>query len=210
MLNMTTKPAGRPRSYDRELALREAASMFWRHGFSGTSTRMLTAALGISSSSLYAAFGTKAKLFEEAVRTYAMRYSDIYGRAVAEPTIDRVLERILIDSVLEFTRTEEGHPGCMTSSAVMADTSETMDVRAFVAELQRSDEEQLRARIERAVRDGDLSAGASPTVISGLVQTVWHGLSIRADLGAGREELLAVARLTLSLLNDEVVTGQSR
>lgn len=160
---------------------------------------MLTASLGISSSSLYAAFGTKGELFDEAVRTYALRYSAIYDRALAEPTVDRVIERVLVDSVEEFSRSEEGHPGCLTSSAVMADTSATLDVRTYVADLQRCDEARLRARIERGAREGDVAATADPGVLAEYVQTVWQGLSARSELGAGREELLGVARLALAL-----------
>lgn len=171
---------------------------------------MLTASLGISSSSLYAAFGTKAELFDEAVRTYALRYSAIYDRAVAEPTVDRVIERVLVDSVEEFSRSEEGHPGCLTSSAVMADTSATLDVRTYVAELQRSDEARLRDRIERAVLAGDVSASTEPAVLAELVQTVWQGLSARSELGAGREELLSVARLTLTLISQSSRTPVPR
>ncbi|XVU21012.1 TetR/AcrR family transcriptional regulator [Actinoplanes sp. CA-054009] len=198
---MTTRSAGRPRAFDRDLALREAARLFWRHGFSGTSTRMLTTALGISSSSLYAAFGTKADLFDEAVRTYALRYSAIYENAVAEPTIVRVIERVLMDSIDEFSRTDEGHPGCLTSSAIMADASTTLDVRSYVADLQRSDEARLRARIERAVRDGDLGATADPAVLAEFVQTVWQGLSARSELGATREQLAGVAAIALTLID---------
>src|SRR3954470_21037735 len=101
---MPNRSVGRPRAFDRDVALREAARLFWRHGYSGTSTRTLTTALGISSSSLYATFGTKAELFDEAVRTYALRYSAIYERAVAEPAIGRVIERVLMDSIDEFSR----------------------------------------------------------------------------------------------------------
>ena len=206
---MTTTPAdapagrtaGRPRSFDRDDALRGAARLFWRHGFSGTSTRMLTEALGISSSSLYAAFGSKARLFDEAVRTYALRYSAIYEAAVAEPSVARVLERVLLGSVEEFGRVEEGHPGCLTSSAVMADASGTLDVRAHVAELQRCDEARLRARVERAVLEGELPPATDPAVLTDLVQTLWQGLAARAELGASRAELLGVARLALALLD---------
>lgn len=198
---MTIRPVGRPRAFDRDLALREAARLFWRHGYSGTSTRTLTTALGISSSSLYATFGTKAELFDEAVRTYALRYSAIYERAVAEPSIDRVIERALMDSIDEFSRSEEGHPGCLTSSAAMADASATLDVRSYVADLQRSDEARLRVRIEHAVLDGDLAATTNPAALAELVQTVWQGLSARSELGATREQLVGVANLALTLIN---------
>ena len=84
-------------------------------------------------------------------------------------------------------------------SAAIAST--TLDVRAHVAELQRSDEARLRARIERAVLEGDLPATTDPAALADLVQTLWQGLAARAELGAPREELLGVARLALALLD---------
>jgi AcrR family transcriptional regulator len=199
---MGPQAAGRPRQFDRDAALRRAAHLFWLHGFSGTSTRMLTAALEISSSSLYAAFGTKAALFDEVVRTYALRYSAIYDQALREPTVTGMIRRLLLESVAEFTRTEEGHPGCLTSSAVMSDTSTTLDVRAFVAGLQRSDEARLRHRLEQATLDGTLARDVDTSVLAELVQTVWQGLSARAELGASREELTSVIELSLTLISD--------
>jgi AcrR family transcriptional regulator len=198
---MASRPAGRPREFDRDAALRQAAHLFWQHGFSGTSTRQLTSALGISSSSLYAAFGTKAELFAEAVRVYALRYSAIYDRALQEASAAAVVERLLRESVAEFTRTDEGHPGCLTSSAVMSDASSTLDVRTYVADLQRSDEARLRARLEQESADGPLPGGATAAELAEFTQTVWQGLSTRAELGASRDELDGAVDFALRLIS---------
>ncbi|WP_329172716.1 TetR/AcrR family transcriptional regulator [Streptomyces sp. NBC_01477] len=197
---MTEHPRGRPRAFDRDRAILEAARLFWRRGYSGTSTRALTAALGLSSSSLYAAFGSKAGLFEEAVRTYAERYREIYQQGVAEPDIRTVLERILIGSVHEFTQPDDTHPGCLISSAVMTDRADTLDTTAYVAALHRANEQALLRRVERAVRDGELAPGTSAAALTGLVQTLWHGLSVRSNLGAPREDLTAAAQLAHRLI----------
>ncbi|MFJ3598515.1 TetR/AcrR family transcriptional regulator [Streptomyces sp. NPDC090126] len=193
---------GRPRAFDRDQALLDAARLFWRRGYSGTSTRDLTARLGLSTSSLYGAFGSKAELFEEAVRTYAERYREIYEQAVGEPEFRTVVERILIDSVHEFTRPDDEHPGCLLSSAAMADSTSTstLDTSAYFAELQGHNERILHARAERAVEGGELPPDADASALTGLIQSIWHGLSARANLGADREDLLAVARLGHTLI----------
>ncbi|HIY67628.1 MAG TPA: TetR/AcrR family transcriptional regulator [Candidatus Agrococcus pullicola] len=192
---MTSRPSGRPREFDPEQAVRDAARLFWRHGFSGTSTRMLTNELMISSSSLYAAFGSKASLFDAAVRTHIRRYALIYERAVQEENLGDVIRRLLIDSVVEFTGMEDEDAGCLTNSAAMADTSDTLNVRAFVGESQQKDEALLRARIERAVMDGEVPDYTDAVALSDLVQSLWHGLSVRANLGVERSELLGTAEL---------------
>ena len=191
---------GRPRAFDRDRALLDAARLFWRRGYSGTSTRDLTAQLGLSTSSLYGAFGSKAELFEEAVRTYAERYREIYEQAVAATEFRTVVERVLTDSVHEFTRPDEEHPGCLLSSAAMADSTSTLDTSAYFAELQGHNERILRARVERAVEEGELPTDSDASALTGLIQSIWHGLSARANLGADRADLLAVARLGHTLI----------
>ncbi|MFJ2178451.1 TetR/AcrR family transcriptional regulator [Streptomyces sp. NPDC087851] len=206
---MTERNRGRPRAFDRDRAVLEAARLFWRRGYSGTSTRALTATLGLSTSSLYAAFGSKAGLFEEAVRTYAERYREIYQQAVAENDVRTVIERILTDSVHEFTQPGDTHPGCLISSAVMTDSTSTLDTSAYIAELHSSNEQALLVRIERAIQDGELAAGTDPAVLTGLIQSVWHGLSVRSNDDAAREGLLATARLAHQLICRQLTSRTS-
>lgn len=188
---------GRPRAFDREQAVLAAACLFWESGYSGTSTRALTHALGISTSSLYAAFGSKAGLFEEAVKTYAERYREIYRQAVGERDIRVVVDRILTRSVHEFTQPADHRPGCLVTSAVLADSAETIDVRTYIADLHRDNEHTLLTRIQRAAEEGQLPAGSSVSALTGLVQAAWHGLSVQSNLGVPRDELLAAAELAI-------------
>ncbi|MFC7740644.1 TetR/AcrR family transcriptional regulator [Nocardiopsis composta] len=66
----TTTPRGRPRAFDRDAALAAAVRLFWERGYEAVSLSDLTAAMGIRTGSLYAAFGDKKKLFTEAVQAY--------------------------------------------------------------------------------------------------------------------------------------------
>ncbi|MFI7405644.1 TetR/AcrR family transcriptional regulator [Streptomyces sp. NPDC049541] len=207
---MTERNRGRPRAFDRDRAVLDAARLFWRRGYSGTSTRTLAAVLGLSTSSLYAAFGSKAGLFEEAVRTYAERYREIYQQALAENDIQTVIERILTDSVHEFTQPSDTHPGCLISSAVMTDSTSTLDTSAYVAELHSSNEQALLVRIERAIQDGELAAGTDAAVLAGLIQCVWHGLSVRSNADTAREDLLATAQLAHQLICRQLMSPTSR
>ena len=83
----------------------------------------------------------------------------------------------------------------------MADASASLDVRAYVAELQRDDERRLVTRIARAVTDRQVHPDTDPVAIAALVQTIWHGLSARAELGATRDELIGVATHSATLIS---------
>ncbi|MFB8003285.1 TetR/AcrR family transcriptional regulator [Nocardia sp. NPDC056000] len=207
---MPERHRGRPRAFDRDDAVLAAARLFWRRGYSGTSTRDLTTALGLSTSSLYAAFGSKAGLFEEAVRTYAERYREIHHQAVAEKDIRSVVDRLLVDSVHEFTQPGDTHPGCLINSAVMSDSTSTLDTTAYIAELRYANEQILLARIEQAIGDGDLPADTGAAVLIKLIQAIWDGLSVQSNLGAVREDLLATAGLARELICQQVTSPPSR
>ncbi|WP_438006816.1 TetR/AcrR family transcriptional regulator [Sorangium sp. So ce321] len=183
---------GRPRSFDRAAALRRAMEVFWERGYEGTSLSDLTAAMGINSPSLYAAFGCKESLFREAVSLY----NEVEGAAVAramreEPTARRAVEAMLRGNAEAYV--SPGKPsGCMIVLAATLGTQESEAVRSHLAEVRRGALVELQRRLERGVVEGDLPAGTDTAALAAFYTTVLQGLSIQARDGASREALLAV------------------
>ncbi|WGP04846.1 TetR/AcrR family transcriptional regulator [Bacillus subtilis] len=194
-----TRP-GRPPQFDRTQAILESARLFWRQGYGGTSTRELSAALGMSTSSIYAAFGSKAGLFEEAIRTYSGRYRRIYEDACGETSFDLTMTVLFIRSVEEFTQPSDEHPGCLISSAAMTDGPETFDLRSYIGDLHAGNHRLLLDRTQRAQLENQVDENLDAATFASTVQTVWHGLSAQSNLGAGREDLLGIARLFVAKL----------
>lgn len=96
--------AGRPRQFDREAALRTARDVFWARGFEATSMSDLVAALGIASARIYAAFGSKERLFKEAIELYEREEGAFSTQALSEqPTAYQAIERLLLDAVDLYT-----------------------------------------------------------------------------------------------------------
>ncbi|WP_410586178.1 TetR/AcrR family transcriptional regulator [Amycolatopsis sp. lyj-23] len=58
--------------------------MFWARGYDGRSLTDLTGAMGITKSSMYAAFGDKEQLFRKAVKRYAEGPASYATRALRE------------------------------------------------------------------------------------------------------------------------------
>lgn len=102
-------PIGRPRGFDTDEALERAMRVFWEQGYEGASLTDLTNAMGITRTSMYAAFGNKEELFRKALERYAEGPASYVPRALREPSARQVATAFLDGSVRATTR-----PGCPT------------------------------------------------------------------------------------------------
>jgi AcrR family transcriptional regulator len=194
---MKGKSAGRPLAFDRERALDRAMRVFWRKGYEGASLHDLTAAMGIRPPSLYAAFGNKQKLFEEALRRYLAGPAAFVTEALEEKTARAVAERLLRGTA-EFLSGPGGRCGCMTIQGGMVGGAESAAVRRKLAALRGRGQEALRRRFERAQVEGDLAKSVDAGELARFVTTVFQGMTVQAIGGATREELLGVAEMALA------------
>ncbi|MFI8340398.1 TetR/AcrR family transcriptional regulator [Streptomyces sp. NPDC085639] len=192
---MVTGQRGRPRSFDRDAALDKAMLAFWEHGYEATSIADLTASLGISAPSLYAAFGDKRTLFDEVVAVYGGRYADFAGVALAEePTAGAAVARILREAAEIYT--DPAHPrGCMVISAATNTTSQ--EVAQALRERRNAGLELFESRIRADMATGALPADTDARALARYAGAVLQGMSQQSRDGATREELEAVAERAL-------------
>ena len=183
---------GRPRSFDRAAALRQAMAVFWQRGYEGTSLADLTAAMGINRPSLYAAFGCKEALFLEAVALYETEEGIATTRALQdEPTARAAIEAMLRRNADAYAAPETP-AGCMVVLGAMLGTPECQAVREHLAAHRRQAQEDVRRRLEQGVAEGDLPAGTDTAALAAFYTTVLQGLSIQARDGASRQALSAI------------------
>lgn len=190
---------GRPRTFDREAALRAAVRLFWARGFEATSMGDLTEAMGIRPASLYAAFGDKKSLFREAVELYGHSQAGSFpARALAEePTAYRAVARLLREAARTYT--DPAHPpGCLAINAATNVTAQDEEIADFLREVRRSGLEALTSRFEAAHATGELPPESDPLALASYVTTLVQGFSQRARDGAKEPELRAVAELALA------------
>ncbi|WP_280498161.1 TetR/AcrR family transcriptional regulator [Nocardia asiatica] len=182
---------GRPRAFDRAEALRRAMEVFWEHGYEGASMSDLTAAMGINSPSVYAAFGGKEALFRAAIELYGRTDGGYTDRALREePTARASIEAVLRDNAAAYTEENKPH-GCMVVLAGSTYTTRNTSVRDFLIEKRRETTDDIRRRLDRGVAEGDLPAGTDTAALAGFYTTVLYGLSIQARDGATPAELTA-------------------
>ena len=188
---------GRPLSFDREAALHRAMLLFWRLGYEGTSLAELTAAMGVTPPSVYAAFGDKKRLFYEAVDRYLAGPVTLERMLADTPRACDAVEALLRGAAVGFTGADTP-AGCLLASAAISGSAGAADVREHLAARRRDIEAKLRHRIGRAINDGELPADADADALAGHVVAVIQGLSTLARDGAGREKLLRVVAVAMT------------
>ena len=175
---------GRPRSFDRDVALAAAVEQFWRHGYDETTIAGLTKAMGVTPPSLYAAFGDKEQLFQEASTAYFRRTCEGIDQAATLPTAREAVAAML-DGTARAHTDAATPPGCLvlTEPRLVAQRQAVLD--------------RLRDRLDRGVREGDLAPGTRTDQLASYLLAVMRGMSGCARDGGSTEDVLAIAETAL-------------
>lgn len=183
---------GRPREFDRDLALRQAMKVFWERGYEATSLADLTAAMGINKPSLYAAFGCKEELFREAVALYDATDGSVTNRALGEQPTARAAVEAMLRGNAEYYAAPGKPSGCMIVLSAALGAPESAGIRNYLTQLRRRGQDALQQRLERAVAEGELPPGADTAALAAFYTTVLEGLSVQARDEVPRETLHAI------------------
>ncbi len=188
---------GRPRAFDECTALDDAMEVFWRQGYDGASIADLTAAMGISAPSLYAAFGNKEGLFRAVLERYDEEQAGIRARMMDAPTAREAVAMFLTTVAENATKPGEP-PGCLLLQGGLAVSEDNADIPQEMARCRASSEMVLRTRIECGAQSGELAEGADPAALARYVMAVSNGMCVQAASGASRQQLLETAELSLA------------
>jgi AcrR family transcriptional regulator len=187
---------GRPINFDKDAALEAAMLLFWERGYEGTSMADLTQAMGLSPSSIYAAFGGKQALFSLAVKRYMDGRAQYATKALEESTLEKVI-RALFDNTVAFL-TVPGHPPtCMTLAGAMGCGVDATPARDLMTEIRKQNEVAMRERLLQARKSGELSKEINVDDYTRYLSSILAGLSIQAANGSTKAELKRTSEMAL-------------
>lgn len=177
---------GRPRTFDRQLAVEQAMHLFWEHGYETTSLSQLKAHIGggISAPSFYAAFGSKEALFSEAVQCYL----DSYARVTECLWDDDIAAGEAVELALRRStrmQCEPGHPkGCMVALGIMSTpTLEHAHIAQPLAASRARTLEGFVRCVKRGIATGELSDKTDARALGTAFNSFLLGVSIAARDG---------------------------
>ncbi|PXA86902.1 TetR family transcriptional regulator [Nostoc sp. 3335mG] len=196
---VSARQAGRPREFDRAEALSSALGLFLRRGFVSASVTDLTQAMGINRPSLYAAFGSKERLFKDALYLHARRHLHRLRKALAEPTAAAVAERLLRSAATE-PMLAGGVGGFMGLLSSLPDDLDLAPVREEILAYQIVVMNALEDRFADAQRMGEIGADLHPAALAFLLEAMSHAISVRARSGASAEDIDCLIKVALSAM----------
>ncbi|HEX2526075.1 MAG TPA: TetR/AcrR family transcriptional regulator [Geminicoccus sp.] len=182
------------REFDREEGVAKAQALFHRHGFDGVGVAALTEALDIHPPSFYAAYGSKAGLFERTLERYVaeqgLPLSEIFSD---DRSLGEAITHLFIAAADQYSR-DACCPGCfVTEGARAADP----DARAVALKIGQQMIEAIHVAIANHAPD-------QADKLTDFVVTTLRGFSAAAYAGLQAERLLAVARYSGELLAKEL------
>lgn len=187
----------RPRAFDEEQAIRKAMDVFWSKGFEATSLADLTEAMGLSKSSLYAAFGDKDRLFGRALDLYVAEISAERVRILRTARSAREGLRDYFEHHIRVALDPRTPLGCLfVNSAVEVDRLATATGDRLAARA-KTGEAAVRDLLERARKAGEIASSKDTRSLALMIVAVSHGIHVMARMHSDRRKLEAVAEAAI-------------
>ena len=167
--------------------------LFWDRGYEGTTFDDLIGAMKLSPSSFYHEFGSKERLYREAV-DYYLNLSSSGLRCLSSHRDTRAAFEALIEEGAEFFTNDASPAGCMISLAGTHLPPHLRSVADFTKSLRNLFEQALATRLRKGVSDGDLPPGTNVKELAAYFGSIFRGMAVQARDGASRKQLLAICR----------------
>ncbi|MFW0766533.1 TetR/AcrR family transcriptional regulator [Trabulsiella odontotermitis] len=196
----TKKSRGRPKVFDRDVALDKAMTLFWQHGYEATSLADLVEATGAKAPTLYAEFVNKEGLFRAVLDRYVARFAAKHeAQLFCE---EKPLEQVLRDyfTAVAACFTDKATPaGCflISTSATLAASSK--EIAKTIKSRHAMQEQTLCQFLAQRQQRGEIPQGKDIKALAQFLSCILQGMSISARDGASFESLMQITNTTLRL-----------
>lgn len=193
-------PRGRPRSFDRDEALRSVMEVFWAKGYDCTQLTDLTAAIGVTPPSFYAAFGSKEAAFREAVALYKETVGAAFPKALesGKTTCDSI--RAMLEASIDVAVSAPRSAGCLLITGALNGLPENDPLSELLRQNRQENIARIRVRLERGLADGDIPPESDIPVLARFYGSIIQAISMQARDGMSRKELKAGVAPALAAL----------
>jgi TetR/AcrR family transcriptional repressor of nem operon len=192
----------RPREFDEPTVLEAAMRCFWHRGYEQTSMRDLADEMGITSASVYNAFGDKRSLYRRAL-DYYLEHSvrDRVARLAPLPPLSAL--RAFFDEIVERSVTDKEQRGCMLVNAALEVAPHDADFQRMVADEMVFIENFFHRCVAAGQKDGTITSKRAAEELATTLLSVLLGIRVLARTRPQRQVLERAAGGAISLLKSD-------
>ena len=160
----------------------------------------LTRAMGLSRSSLYAAWGEKDALYLEALSHYVAAQGGLMRTMLERADSPVAAIAAILGAVVEETLADR-EAGCLAVSATAELAHHHPGVASIVARNMESNRRAFADAIRRGQSRGEIGAGKDAEALALFLVNAIHGLRVTGKVTADPATLRAIVDVTLAALN---------
>ncbi|RMD65414.1 MAG: TetR/AcrR family transcriptional regulator [Alphaproteobacteria bacterium] len=187
---------GRPAKFDREQAVEIVMNEIWKNGFEACSVKAMSEKLGITRSSFYNAFQSRANVFEEVLARYLEQSPN---RGLSNPDENTRIIPLITRTFREICRIRASDPqarGCLVINCLTELVGVDERLGAKLERLVLSDLERLEHLLRRAAANGEIEDRGDLREKALALQNLLIGLNVMSKVVRSEEDLWAAARQT--------------
>lgn len=190
----------RPREFDEQAVLDTATEHFWVKGYEATTMRDLSVDTGLTSPSLYNAFGDKRALYrlvlDRYIQSALVSCREIFeGDTPPLKAVERYIDAIIVEALGDAQR-----KGCFVVNTALEVAPHDEEFRGVVTSIFGRIEKYLRDSIAAGQADGSISTDQSAADLARLFLGTSLGIRVFARSRPDRALLKGLARPLFALL----------
>ena len=192
----------RPKEFDRDAAVEQAMSVFWRKGYAATSTDDLLGAMKIGRQSMYDTFGDKHRLYLEALERYQREsVAANIGRLRSAASPLAGIEAFVI-GIIASDKSARAR-GCMGVGSISEFGNTDPDLVTLRAKNGGAQHRALIERLRDAQAANEIGANVDIERAARFVETTMFGLQVAAKAGASVQSLRDTAAFAIAGLRNQ-------
>jgi TetR/AcrR family transcriptional regulator, transcriptional repressor for nem operon len=181
----------RPREFDEHAVLNAAMNRFWEHGYQATSMRDLALETGLTSPSLYNAFGDKRAQHSARARIARLESSMPPKQAI----------KAFFTEIVEHSLNDKDRRGCLLVNSALEIAPHDPEIGAEVARRLGEVEAFFRRSVVAAQKEGTIPSDRDAKDLARVLMAVLLGIRVVARARSERKLLEGMARPVLAMLD---------
>lgn len=190
---------GKPLSFDRDEVLAKAMELFWKKGFQNTGMTELLDHMGIQRQSFYNTFGSKEKIFIEAVALYARTMAREITAVLGQPGNPIENVRQVLAMMREMVVGADAS-GCLLGNSIAEFGLNRPEISALLKDKIVRLERAFTQAFTQAIEQGLLPKTKDPSAIAQSLIAMIQGMALLSKLGYTDEMLSGVMKTAEELI----------